>query len=63
MIPMVAMTVANLGDWEMHWVLGALILLALGLKLQFAIIKPSRPRTRAPAPGALSVNLMELKLE
>ena len=63
MIPMFAMMVTNLGDWEMHWVLGALIVLALGLKLQFALIKPSRARTRVPEPGALPVTLMELKLE
>jgi hypothetical protein len=63
MIPMVAMMVTNLGDWEMHWLLGALIVLVVGLKLQFALIKPSRPRTPAPEPEALPVTLMELKLE
>jgi hypothetical protein len=63
MIPMFAMMVTNLDDWEMHWVLGTLIVLALGLKLQFALIKPSRPRTRAPELGAPPVILMELKFE
>jgi cytochrome b subunit of formate dehydrogenase len=63
MIPMFAMMVTNLGGWEMHWILGAVIVLALGLKLQFAIIEPDRPRTLVPAPGALPVTLMELKLE
>ena len=63
MIPMFAMMVTNLDDWQMHWVLGALIVLALGLKLQFVIIKPSRSRAPARELGALPVTLMELKLE
>jgi hypothetical protein len=64
MIPMFAMMVTNPGDWQMVWVFGALIVLALGLKLQAVItIKPRHRRTIAPELGALPVRFMELKLE
>ena len=64
MIPMFAMMVTNPGDWQMVWVFGALIVLALGLKLQAVItIKPRHRRTIAPELGVLPVRFMELKLE
>ena len=63
MIPMFAMMLTNPGDWQMVWVLGALIILALGLKLQALIIKPRHRRTIAPELGVLPVRFMELKLE
>ncbi len=64
MIPMFAMMVTNLGDWQMVCVFGALIVLALGLKLQAVItIKPAHRRTIAPALGVLPVRFRELKLE
>jgi Na+/melibiose symporter-like transporter len=64
MIPMFAMMLTNPGDWQMVWVFGALIILALGLKLRAVIIiKPRHRRTIAPEPGVLPVRFMELKLE
>ena len=64
MIPMFAMLLTNPGDWQMVWVLGALIVLAVGLKLQALItIKPRHRRTIAPELGVLPVRFMELKLE
>ena len=64
MIPMFAMMLTNPGDWQMVWVLGALIVLALGLKLRAVIaVKPRDRRTVAPAPEVLPVRFMELKLE
>jgi hypothetical protein len=48
----------------MVWVFGALIVLALGLKLQAVItIEPRHRRTMAPGLGVLPVRFMELKLE
>jgi hypothetical protein len=64
MIPMFAMMVTNPGDWQMVWVLGALVVLALALKLRAVIaIKPRDRRTLAPELGVLPVRFMELKLE
>ena len=64
MIPMFAMMVTNPGNWQMVWILGALIVLAVGLKLQAAItIKPRRQRTLALKLGVVPVRFMELKLE
>ena len=63
MIPMFAMMLTNPGDWQLVWVLGALIILALGLTLQALIIKPRHRRTIAPELGILPVGPMELKLE
>ncbi|HEV8552105.1 MAG TPA: hypothetical protein VGR65_01795 [Casimicrobiaceae bacterium] len=64
MIPMFAMLLTNPGDWQMVWVLGALIVLAFGLKLQaLNTIKLRHPRTIAPELGVLPVRLMELNLE
>jgi hypothetical protein len=47
----------------MVWILGALIILALGLRLQALIIKPRHRRTIAPELAILPVRPMELKLE
>lgn len=64
MIPMFAMMLTNPGDWQMVWVLGAFIVLAVGLKLQALItVKPRHRRTIAPELGVLPVRFMELKLE
>ena len=64
MIPMFAMLLTNPGDWQMVWVLGALIVLAVGLKLQaLNTIKPRHRRTIVPVLGVLPVRFMELKLE
>jgi Na+/melibiose symporter-like transporter len=64
MIPMFAMMLTNPSDWQIVWVFGTLIVLALGLKLQAVItIKPRHRRTIAPELGVLPVKFMELKLE
>jgi Na+/melibiose symporter-like transporter len=64
MIPMFAMMLTNPGDGQIVWVLGALVVLALGLKLRAVIaIKPRDRRTIAPELGVLPVRFMELKLE
>ena len=64
MMPMFAMMLTNPDDWQMVWVFGTLVVLALGLKLQAVItIKPRHRRTMAPALGVLPVRFMELKLE
>jgi hypothetical protein len=61
---MFAMMLTNADDWQMVWVFGTLIVLALGLKLQAVItIKPRHRRTIAPELGVLPVRFMELKLE
>lgn len=63
MIPMFAMLVTDL-EWQMAWIVGALIVLALGLKLQSLLIrKPRHPRKIAPAVGVLPVGFMEPQLE
>ena len=42
MVAVFAMMVVNSGGWQMSWVFGAPILLALGLTLQFvALAKPN----------------------
>jgi hypothetical protein len=64
MMPMFAMMLTNPGDWQMVWLFGTLIVLALGLRLQAVItIKPRHRRTIAPGLGVLPVRFMELKLE
>jgi cytochrome c biogenesis protein CcdA len=64
MIPMFAMMLTNPSDWQIVWILGALIVLALGLKLQALItFKPRHRRTIAPKLGVLPVRFVELKLE
>jgi len=64
MIPMFAMMLTNPGDWQMVWILGALIVLAVGLKLQALItIQPRHRRTIPPELGVLPVRFTELKLE
>ena len=63
MIPMFAMMLTNPGDWQMVWILGALIILALGLRLQALIIRPRQRRPIAPELAILPVRPMELKLE
>ena len=64
MIPMFAMMLTNPGDWQMIWLLGALIVFAIGLKLQALItIKPRYRRTMAPELGVLPVRFIEVKLE
>ena len=63
MIPMFAMLVTDL-EWQMAWVLGALIVLALGLKLQSLLTrKPRHPRKLAPDLGVPAVGFMEPQLE
>ena len=64
MMPMFAMMLTNADDWQMVWVFGTLVVLALGLKLQAVVtIKPRHRRTIAPELGVLPVRFMELKLE
>lgn len=64
MIPMFAMLLTNPGDWQMVWVLGALVVLAVGLKLQaLSTIKPRHRRPIALELGVLPVGFVELKLE
>ena len=61
MIPMFAMMLTSPGDWQMLWVIGALIIVALGLTLQFVITaKPRHRRTLDPGLGALPLRLMDL---
>ena len=64
MIPMFAMLLTNPGDWQMIWVVGALIVLAIGLKVK--ALNTLKPRHRLPIAlelGALPVGFMEVKLE
>lgn len=62
MIPMFAMMLTNPGDWQMVWVLGALVVLAVGLKLKaLNTIKPRHGRTIALELGVLPVRFVELK--
>ena len=64
MMPMFAMMLTNADEWQMVWVFGTLIVLALGLRLQAVItIKPRPRRTITPGLGVLPVRFMELKLE
>ena len=64
MIPMFAMLVTNLGDGQMFWIIGALIVLALGLKLQAVLTGKSRHRRKiAPDLGVLPVGFPEPQLE
>jgi predicted tellurium resistance membrane protein TerC len=64
MIPMFAMMATNLGNWQMVWVLGALIVLAVGLKLKaLNTIKPRHRHTIALELGVLPVRFVELKFE
>ena len=62
MIPMFAMLLTNPGDWQMIWVLGALIVLAVGFKLKaLNTIKPRHRRPIALELGVLPVRFMEVK--
>ena len=64
MIPMFAMLVTNLGDWQMAWILGALIVLALGLKLQALLTgKPRHRRKITPDLAVLPVGFLDPQLE
>jgi hypothetical protein len=46
-VPVSAMLVAEPEDWQILWVFGAAIILALGLTLQLLVtIKPGRPTAR-----------------
>ena len=64
MIPMFAMMLTNPGDWQMVWVLGALVVLAVGLQLKaLNTIKPRHRRPIALELGVLPVRFVELKLE
>ena len=64
MMPMFAMMLTNADEWQMVWIFGTLIVLALGLRLQAVItIKPRHRRTITPGLGVLPVRFMELKLE
>ena len=61
---MFAMMLTNPVDWQMVWVVGALIVLAVGLKLKaLNTIKPRHRRTIAPKLGVLPVRFVELKFE
>jgi cytochrome c biogenesis protein CcdA len=56
-----AMTVANPGNWQALCVFGAPVILALGLTLQVvANTKPSRERRTQPKFVALPIGFMEL---
>ena len=58
-----AMMAVEPSDWRTLWIVGAPIILALGLKLQAVVtIKPRHRRTIAPELGVLPVRFMELKL-
>ncbi len=64
MMPMFAMMLTNADEWQMVWIFGTLIVLALGLRLQaVSTIKPRHRRTIAPELGVLPVRFMELKPE
>ncbi len=64
MLPMFAMMLTNPGDWQLAWVFGALVVLAVGIKLQAVVtIKARRRRTIAPKVRLLPVGFMEMKLE
>jgi hypothetical protein len=64
MMPMFAMMLTNPGNWQMLWVFAALIVLAVGIKLQAVItFEPRHRRRMAPKLEVLPVRFMELKLE
>jgi Na+/melibiose symporter-like transporter len=64
MMPMFAMMLTNPGDWQLAWVLGALVVLVIGLKLKaLNTVKPRHLRTIALELGVLPVRFVELKLE
>ncbi|HEV8257634.1 MAG TPA: hypothetical protein VGR42_11705 [Casimicrobiaceae bacterium] len=64
MMPMFAMMLTNPGDWQMVWLLGALVVLAVGLKLKaLNTIKPRHRHTIALELGVLPVGFVELKFE
>ena len=56
-----AMTIADTGESQSAWMLGATVTLALGLALQVVVtLKPRRPRTTAARHGAAPVRFPEL---
>jgi len=64
MMPMFAMMLTNPGDWQMVWVVGALVVLAVGLKLKVLnTIKPRHRHTIALELRVLPVGFVELKFE
>ncbi len=57
-VPVFAMTIAEPGDWQALWVLGALTISALGFSLQAVVTAaPRHPRTTVPELGALHIRL------
>ena len=64
MMPMFAMMLTNPGDWQMVWVLGALVVLAVGIKLKaLNTINPRHRHTIVLELGVLPVGFVELKFE
>lgn len=54
-VPIFAMTIADLGNTETVWVIVApIIVLAVGVMLQAAVTRPSQPRTSDPRLLAVS---------
>lgn len=54
-VPVFAMTIADLGNTETVWVIVApIIVLAVGVMLQAAVTSPRRPRTNDPCLLAVS---------
>ena len=59
-----AMSIAVPSDWQMWWVVGAPVILALGFTLQVAVTaKPRHRRTTGQELGALPIGFMELSHE
>ncbi len=55
-VPVIAMTVADYGDWQTVGLFGALVVLVLGIALQVVVAaKPRHPRATEPEFGVLSV--------
>lgn len=59
-IVILMLAVAQPDDWQAFWIIGAPVVLALGLVLQAVLLARPRHRTTAPALGALHLRSMRL---
>jgi multisubunit Na+/H+ antiporter MnhB subunit len=60
-VPVIVMTISDHDGWQTLEVVGALVILAIGIALQVVVTaRPRRPHATEPELGALGAGFMEL---